>query len=223
MKRFLLSAAILATAVSGAFAQADYKPVLKSTFDAFDTTYADMNAKTALANKLILIAKKYNDKWAPQLYAAYAKVGLTYFEQDGAKRDALLDEADNYLADAVHLLGKENSETEVLGAMIANSRIGVDPPSRWQKYGKVFDDHLNKAKELNADNPRIYLERGISKYYTPKMFGGGKKAAEPYFEKAGQLYAKETSDDIEKPYWGKTTLAYFNKMMQGEDKDEDKK
>jgi hypothetical protein len=143
-------------------------------------------------------------------------------EQDATKHDALLDEAETYLTDAVHLLGKENSETEVLAATIANSRIGVDPRNRWQKYGKQFDEHLDKAKEMNADNPRIYLQRGISKYFTPKMFGGGKKAAMPYFEKAQSLFAKESSDDIDKPYWGKATLAYFLKMANGDDKEEDK-
>lgn len=223
MKRILLVASMLTMVASGAQAQADYKPVLKATFDAFDTTYSDMTAKTALGNKLVLIAKKYNDKWAPQFYAAYSRVQISYFEQEATKRDALLDEAENYLADAVHLLGKENSETEVLAATIANSRIGVDGRNRWQKYGKIFDEHLEKAKELNADNPRIYLQRGIAKYYMPKMFGGGPKAAQPYFDKAGQLFAKESSDDIEKPYWGKTTLAYFNKMAKEGDKDEEKK
>lgn len=221
MKQLLLAAAF---AIAGftAQAQGDYKSVLKGVFDPFDTTFVDQSAKAALANKLVLIAKKYNDKWAPQFYAAYSRIQLSYMEQDATKHDALLDEAETYLADAVHLLGKENSETEVLAATIANSRIGVDPRSRWQKYGKQFDEHLDKAKEMNADNPRIYLQRGISKYFTPKMFGGGKKAAMPYFEKAQALFAKESSDDIEKPYWGKATLAYFLKMANGDDKEDEK-
>lgn len=219
MKRFFLAAAAALLAF-GAHAQADFRAVLKSTFDAFDTTFADMAAKQNLGNKLVLIAKKYNDQWAPQFYAAYSLVQLSYFEKDAAKKDALLDEAANYRDDAAHLLGKENSETEVLAAMIANSRIGVDPRNRWQKYGKQFDEHLDKAKELDADNPRIYLERGISKFYTPKMFGGGKKAAMPYFEKAQGLFAKEDNSNIEKPYWGKMTLAYFLNMAQGADKEE---
>lgn len=219
MKRFLLLA--LAGCMSfGAFAQADYKPVLKSTFDAFDTTFADMAAKQNLGNRLVLIAKKFNNEWAAQFYAAYGLVQLSYFEKDATKKDAMLDEAANYRDDAAHLLGKENSETEVLAAMIANSRIGVDPRNRWQKYGKQFSDHLDKAKEMNPDNPRIYLERGISKFYTPAMFGGGKKAALPFFEKAQGLYAKEDRSDIEKPYWGQGTNEYFLKQAKSEEKEE---
>ena len=221
MKKILLLAAF-ATFAAGAQAQTDYKTVLGTTLDAFDTTFADIAAKTSLGNKLVLIAKKYNDQWAPQYYAAYSKIQLSYMEQDATKKDAMLDEAETYLADAVHLLGKENSETEVLAATIANSRIGVDPRNRWQKYGKQFEDHLDKAKEMNPENPRIYLQRGIAKFFTPKMFGGGKKAAMPYFEKSEALYAKESSGDIEKPYWGRTTLKYFIKQASGEDKEEAK-
>ena len=62
--------------------------------------------------------------------------------------------------------------------------------------------NLEKAKELNPDNPRIYLQRGISKFYTPKMFGGGKKAAAPYFEKAQGLFAKEQHTDISQSLTG---------------------
>lgn len=220
MKKTILAAAGSLIMAASANAQADYKTVLKTTFDSFDTTFADQSAKASGANKLVLIAKKYNDKWAPQFYAAYSRIQLSYMEQDATKHDALLDEAENYLSDAVHLLGKENSETEVLAATIANSRIGVDPRNRWQKYGKLFEDHLDKAKEMNPDNPRIYLQRGISKYYTPKMFGGGKKAAMPYFEKAQTLYAKEEAGNIDQPYWGKSTLSYFLKMANGSDAEE---
>ncbi|MBS1614728.1 MAG: hypothetical protein JST06_01265 [Bacteroidetes bacterium] len=216
MKKTILAAAAICLTLA-AQAQPDYKAVLKSTFDAFDTTFVDMVAKQNLGNKLVLIAKKYNDQWAPQFYAAYSIVQLAYFEKDPTKKDALLDEAANYRDDAAHLLGKENSETEVMTAMIANARIGVDPRNRWQKYGKEFEAHLEKAKELNADNPRIYLEYGITKFYTPKMFGGGKKEALPYFEKAKALYAKENQNDIEKPYWGLTTMEYFLEKAKGTD------
>ena len=223
MKHLLLAAGFTAISAT-ASAQADYKPILQSTFTAFDTTYADMTAKAALGNKLVLIAKKYPDQWAPQFYAAYSRVQLSYFEENAEKHDAILDESENYLADAVRLLGKENTETEVLAATIANSRIGVAPLARYQKYGMAFNDHLDKAKEMNPDNPRVYLQRGISKFYTPKMFGGGKKAAKPYFDKAGELFAKEAGGDVDKPYWGKVTLAYFLRMMQGDDKEDgDKK
>ena len=198
-------------------AQADYKPILENTFTAFDTSYVDMNAKINAGNKLVLIAKKYPEEWAPQYYAAYSRAQLSYFEKDEAKRDAYLDEADNYLAEAIRLLGKENDETHVMSAILANARMAVKPQARYQKYGKIFNEQLDAAKEINPDNPRIYLERGISKFYTPKMFGGGKKVATPYFEKAQELFAKQAGGDMTVPHWGQFSNDYFLQQIKGDD------
>ena len=227
MKKAILFAAIVAAGITAKAQQApqpDFRPVLQTTFNTFDTSWGNPQARMTAANKLILITKKWPDQWVTSYYAAYSKVQLAYAEQDGTKKDVLLDEAETFRDDAQRLYGKDNDEIFVLNAMIAQARLGVDPRARYMKYGKIFDQNLDKAKELNPDNPRIYLQRGISKFYTPKMFGGGKKAAAPYFEKAQGLFAKEQHEDIAKPNWGQGTLAYFMKLMAAsDDKDEDKK
>jgi hypothetical protein len=216
MRKTILSAAIAVMAVS---AQAqDYKPMLEKTFTAFDTTW-NQDAKAEQSNKLGLIAKKWPNEWVTHYYASYAKVQLTYMEKDAAKKDAYLDEAEKEKEEAVSLLKKENDETYVLAAMIANARMAVDPMQRWQKYGQVFRENLESAKEANPDNPRMYYLQGTSKYFTPKAFGGGKKAAMPYFEKAEGLFAKETTHDIAKPHWGKDKNTYFLAQCKVEDKE----
>ena len=213
-KALLIAAAIIGTAT--AQAQQDFKPVLTTTFTAFDTTWTDQQAKADLGNKLILIAKKWPNEWSTNYYAAYSRIQLSYNDKlDAAKRDAYLDEADNYRDEALKLLGgKPTDEMYVMAAQIANARMSIDGKARWQKYGKVFEENLESAKKLNPDNPRIYLLRGISKFFTPKMFGGGAKAATPYFEKAQGLFAKEAKDDITKPYWGNGTNEYFIGMAK---------
>lgn len=207
MKHLFLSAAIL---FSGFTAQAqDYKAPLTATYLAFDTT---MNEQPRLesANKLKLIAKKFPDVWQANYYAAYALTNLSYAEKDAAKRDAYLDEAQGYYEDMLAVLNnKENSETHVLAAMMANARMAVKPQQRYQKYGKIFDQHLDAAKADNPDNPRIYYLKGVTKYYTPKMFGGGANAALPYFEKAQTLFADEQTDDVDVIHWGKPQTTYF--------------
>ncbi len=220
MKKMILMGA-MALATISTQAQ-DFKPVLEKTFVAFDTTW-DQPTKVELSNKLSLIAKKWDNEWVTHYYLAYSKVALTYNEKDAAKKDAYLDEADKEKQDAVSILKKDNDETYVLGAMIANGRLGVDPMNRWQKYGPIFSGDLESAKDLNPDNPRMYLEQGISKFFTPKAFGGGKKAALPYFEKADALFAKEAAtpaaNDITKPHWGKMQNDYFLKQCKIEDKE----
>lgn len=216
MKQLILMGA-MALATVAAQAQ-DFKATLSKTFMAFDTTM-DQGVRMEQSNKLSLIAKKWNDEWSAHYYAAYSKIFLSYFEKDAAKKDAYLDEADKEKEEAVSILKKENDETYVLGAMLANARLGVDPMNRWQKYGKIFSDDLQAAKEINPDNPRMYYVQGTSKFFTPKQFGGGKKSALPYFEKAEGLFAKEQGGDITHPYWGKDKNKYFIAQCKQEDKE----
>ncbi len=218
MTRFILLLATAAFAYVNCAAQQDFKPALQKTFIAFDTTQ-NMPVKVEQSNKLALIAKKWPDNWETHYYNAYSKAQLSYMETKEEKRDAYLDEAEQELEEVITQLKTENDETHVLSAMIANARLAVKPMNRWQKYGKLFDEHLAKAKELNAENPRIYYLNGTSKFFTPKAFGGGKKNALPYFEKAQGLYAKETGNDISKPSWGKEANAYFIEQCKGEDKE----
>jgi len=218
MKRSIVLAALAFTVIS---AQAqDFKPVLEKTFIAFDTAM-DMNTKVEQGNKLALIAKKWDNEWSTHYYMAYSKAQLSYMEKDAAKREAYLDEADKEKDDAVAILKKDNDETYVLAAMIANARMVIDPMNRWQKYGQLFTQGLESAKEANADNPRMYYLQGVSKFFTPKQFGGGKKAAMPYFEKAMGLFEKEGAmhKDISQPHWGKEKAAFFMEQCKKEDKE----
>jgi len=213
MKKLVLLLAAGIWAVTSVQAQ-DFKQVLQKTFTSFDTSKENAT-RVEYSNKLGLISKKWADEWAAHYYNALSKAILSYNETDEAKRDAYVDEAEKELEETVRLLKKDNDETYVLAAMVANARLAIKPQARWQKYGKIFEENLAKAKELNPDNPRIYYLQGTSKRFTPKMFGGGKKAALPYFEKAETLFAKESNDDIMRISWGKRINAEFLKEVRG--------
>ncbi len=217
MKRFILLIAAAAFAIARCQAQ-EFKMPLQQTFTMFDTS-RDMQVKITASNKLGLIAKKWNDEWLTHYYNAYSKAQLSYIEKDPSKRDAYVDEAEKEQEEAVTLLKKENDETYVLAAMIANARLAVQGATRWQKYGPIFSQNLEKAKAINPNNPRIYYLMGMSTFFKPKMVGGGKKAAKPYFEKADALYTTESSEDITKPYWGKRANSYFLSQCNGDDKE----
>jgi hypothetical protein len=206
MTRIILLVATAAFTYVSAQAQ-DFKPALTKTFLAFDTTM-EVSTKIEQSNKLGLIAQKWKDNWETHYYNAYGKTVLSYMEEKAEKRDAYLDEAEKEMEEAITLLGKENDETHVMEAMIANARLAVNPMNRWQKFGKIFEENLTEAKAINPENPRIYYLQGTSKFYTPKAFGGGAKNAKPYFDKAQTLFAKETDADISKPNWGKRANEY---------------
>jgi len=217
MKKLMMCAMVALSL--GAHAQ-DFKTALQNTWTGFDTIkHEETTRRAPYVDKMERIVKKWPNEWATHFYFAMCKAQMSYFEKDLAKRDALLDDALKEHDETVSILGKENDETLVLAAMIANSRLGGDPMNRWQKYGKLFTDDLEAAKAINPENPRIYYMKAVSTLYTPKAFGGGKAAALPYFEKAAGYFAKETSDDITKPYWGKRENTFFLAECKKEDKE----
>lgn len=183
----------------------DFKKTLSETVTAFFTA-EDATTRISQANRLVLIAKKFNSEWSAPYYAAISKITMNWEETNATKKDALLDEAEELLNSAKAVAKaddkKVQSELHVVAAMIASARMGVDPEKRWQKYGKIFDDELELAKTANANNPRIYYNKGISVFYTPEMFGGGKSKALTYLEKAKTLFEQENQDDITIPSWG---------------------
>ncbi|WP_118949657.1 hypothetical protein [Taibaiella helva] len=218
-KRFLLSLALVMGFAGTVLAQ-DYKQTLGTSVKAFFEG-KDQAEKINQSNRLGLIAKKFNTEWSASYYAALSRIMLNYDEKDAAKKDAYLDEAEDFLATATSLADKndkgQQSELYAITAMLANARLGVDPKKRWQKYGKIFESNLEKAKEYNPENPRIYFLKATSIFFTPKMFGGGKKKSLEYFEKAEGFFAKESHDDITKPFWGKEANDEFMKQAKTDD------
>lgn len=220
-KKIFFALAFCALFSTSAFAQ-DFQSVLKETVTDFFKAKAPAD-KINQSNKLNLIAKKFDKEWAAAYYAGLSKIMLSYEEQDNAKKDAYLDDAGDLINTAAGLSDKSNakqqSEIYAITAMAANARIGVDPQKRWRKYGKIFDDNLEQAKVQNEANPRIYFLKGTSTFYTPKAFGGGKKKALGYFEKAKGFFDAEDKEDILTPSWGAETNEYFLGQCQGSDED----
>lgn len=210
MKKTIQTLVMLCLAFSSVQAQeSTMAETLKPVVAQFDTTTV-LGTKIPLSAQFDVIAAKYKDQWQPQYYAAYAKAMVSFMmpAEDMAQKDLLLDEADLLLENIV-AMNIENDARYVLVALLANARMAVDGKNRYQKYGSIFDEGLKKAKELNADNPHIYYLKGVSLYYTPKMFGGGGKKAKPYLEKAKGLYPKLDKNNVLIPSWGEQLTDYY--------------
>ena len=161
-----------------------------------------------------MIASKWENEWSSNYFAAYAKVISSFIVQDNKKKDLFLDEADKYLG-KVKTIDSQNDETWALAALITNARISVDGQNRGMQYGGIFNQNLSKAEKINPDNPRIYYLKGTSLFYTPEMYGGGKAQAKPLFEKAKELFAKESKTSVLKPVWGeKQNLDYLKQCNE---------
>ena len=164
----------------------------------------------ATANQFERIAAAEPKEWLPRYYAGLNYVYMGFLGKDEASKDKFLDQADVNLkaAEAIVVATNqpENDEVAVLKAYIAQARMVVDPMNRWQQYGPLFQAGIEKAKSLNASNPRPYVLEGSSLMYTPEQFGGGPGTACPLLKQAVEKFATFKPASDLSPNWGQKQI-----------------
>ena len=141
-------------------------------------------------------------------------------KNDEAKR--VLDEADRLLeqvttksptADALAL------RSGVIGLMIGLS----GNPLSGMMLGPKASGLLDRAKELEPKNPRVWLISGMSAMFTPTMFGGGTDKAEQELRKSIALFETDRSA-APAPSWGRAdAYIWLGQTLQKEGKAADAK
>jgi hypothetical protein len=154
------------------------------------------------ANTFERISLNEPDQWLPLYYAAYAYILISYQEQELTQKDPLLDKAQGFL-DKAFCLAPGESELYALQAFLYPSRITVDPMGRGMEYMGLLNQAIDKAIELNPENPRSYYLRAIITLNLPEAFGGGAGAAKPVFEKAKEKFDRFQPESSLSPDWGK--------------------
>lgn len=158
------------------------------------------------------IAQVETKEWLPSYYAAYNNLIAGIYNNDNALKDQYWDKA---LAEVEQAngLAANNSEIYALKGYIQFMKMSIDPQARISFMGASAVS-LAKAKEIDPENPRIYLIMGQDTFYTPEAFGGGKAKAKPLLETAVSKFAIFQPANAIEPVWGsesaKTLLAQCN-------------
>lgn len=207
---------------SGSFAQMPDKFVkaMESKIAGVDTVIS-VQGLTELANAFERIADAEKNQWLAYYYAALCNVraglmstqGLDMMAAKTDKTDPYADKAEKLINKAEELM-KKNSEIFIVKKLIASLRMMGDPMNRYMTYGPEAQAMLDEAKQLNPDNPRIYILEAQDKFYTPEQFGGSKEEAKVLFEKAQQLYNSFKPETSIHPNWGKSQVEYFLSQMK---------
>ena len=155
-----------------------------------------------LANDFLRIADIQKTLWLPYYYAGLALTmpGWTDTKLDkdanAEKIKAVCDKADALAQD-----NADKAEILAIRNMTATQQMLVDPQNRWATYGQEGAGYLNKAKQLNSNNPRLYYLEGAGIFGTPEQFGGGKTKAKPVLQKAVELFKADHPKPMY-PRWG---------------------
>jgi len=154
------------------------------------------------ANQFERISRSEKGEWLPLYYAAYAYIMISFQETDNAKRDQYLDQAQKYL-DLAMAIEPNESELYMLQGFLYPSRINIDPMNRGMTYMAVMNKALDKALELNPNNPRVYYLRATMTHHTPEAYGGGALKALPLYEIAVEKFKTFKPKTTISPDWGK--------------------
>ncbi len=210
MKKTIIIIALLGIYNLSNAQNAKYIATMEHNIAILDTT-RDAAILQNEANTFERIGNAEKAEWLPAYYAAYCYVNMTYSPK--ADVDTWCDKAETFLKKA-DSLSPNNSEIVTLQAQIASARISVSPMTRGQKYGTMAGELREKAKKLDATNPRpVYLE-GTAFFYTPPMFGGGKDKAKVSFDKAKAMFETFKPVSTIAPHWGKNSTEYFLKQCE---------
>lgn len=180
-----------------------------------DTVYTTniLNAKkmcdTASVEKTLVMAASYferiafvnSDKWLPYYYAAYCYTRISYMYKTDEKRDFWIDKAQTEI-DKAYELDPKNSEIFVMKGFVLQARMDISPMIRGFKYNSETMGYFDRAKEINPENPRSYLWKGVNLFHTPVIFGGGKDKAYVLIKTAIDKYTLFPPKDSIAPDWG---------------------
>jgi len=131
-----------------------------------------------------------------------------------------LDEADLLLEQAT--AKSPTADALALRSSVMGLMIGLSGnPLSGMTLGPKSSGLLDRAKEIEPKNPRVWLISGMSAMFTPKMYGGGTNKAEKDLRKAVALF--ETDRPVAPaPSWGRAdAYIWLGQALQKEEKIED--
>ncbi|HAL80970.1 MAG TPA: hypothetical protein DCO83_01050, partial [Mucilaginibacter sp.] len=148
------------------------------------------------------ISNNEKTEWLPLYYASFAYIMISFQEPENAKKDTYLDQAQKYL-DQATVIEPNESELYLLQGFLYPSRMNINPMNRGIVYIGKMTASLDKALELNPDNPRIYYLRATMTFHTPEAYGGGAAKALPLYQMADEKFRIFKPKTELSPNWGK--------------------
>ncbi|MEZ4941737.1 MAG: hypothetical protein R3D58_12735 [Saprospiraceae bacterium] len=167
----------------------------------------------AKSNMFERIAQKETGEWLPPYYVALCQAMIFNMDQDPSKYEALCEKAERNIAVA-DSLNPDNSEIYVLKSMAAGMRIRINPMVNGQKYGPEAAMTLEKAMALDPENPRVYMNKGMSLFFTPAQWGGDPVKGKELMELADEKFAAFKPASSIHPSWGKSANDYILEMAR---------
>ena len=191
----ILFTLLLSTLTGFASYSQNWQQPLQEELHKLDTS-KNINVWKQSIAKLETLTKAHPEQWLLQYYTGWAYTHPSF----QMEAEALSDKAEPYVRKALELQ-PDNSETLTLMAYWLSARINASK-ARGITLGSESRSYAQKAIEADSSNPRAYLVKALVTFYTPAMFGGGKKKAESIVEETARRFASFKPGTSLDPHWG---------------------
>ncbi len=141
-------------------------------------------------------------KWEPFYYASFGYVMMATREQDGGKKDQLLDLAASSLEKA-KAVNENESEIVAMEGFVHMIRLTVDPATRGPKYSGMAMQSFGKAIGLNPENPRALVFMAQMQFGTAEFFKSPTTEACATLTKSLEKFESFKTDNPVAPQWGR--------------------
>jgi len=137
-------------------------------------------------------------------YALYRLAGRHACDEaaDAGCVSRLLEQAEESLETSAEL--GPRAETYALLGSVYGLMIG-ESPALGATLGQRIDGLQARARELDAENPRVWLLKGIGDFHTPEAYGGGIAPARAALERAAAAFVADAPPPPE-PRWGRADV-----------------
>lgn len=177
------------------------------------------------ADSLIQLGKQHLDRGMQEGSSDALRTAQSLFER-AAKRDTLAGLSHYYAGLAFYrLIDYSDEDGKALDAAIDHLKTATEMRPEWpegyallaaaygrkaaggmlagMRYGPKSDDALERARELDPENPRVVLVDAIGLYQKPSIFGGDTEKAVQKMKHAARLFAdRPAPSDPLAPSWG---------------------
>ncbi len=191
------------------------KKLIALTLFICSATYADQASIESIEQAFMQMNNKQLIQLSEQ-NSGYDKALAHYRLAISQNLQAKPESANASLEQAISLLetitqqSPTDDEAWTLLAQVYGLKIAYQP-MKGAYYGPKSGHALSKALAINNSNPRVHLVIGISKYNTPAMYGGSKKAALNALNKSVSLFNERQAEEVS---WGKAEAYIWRGLTQ---------
>ena len=172
----------------------------KETIDSA-VTHGDKLLLHIIKQQLESLTGRENYGYLAKYYLAYTNYRLISLFNDMGKekKERLLNESISILESVVEQKPGFAEAWALLGNCYGMKANGVFSA---MKYGPKSEKAIDKALQLEPNNPRANMIYAVSLMYKPGMFGGSVDKAISRFRQAGELYNTWQPESKITPEWG---------------------